>query len=707
MAEEIEDKKEETTSPVKVVSRWMKELDLSKKKDKDWNLDASDALDIYSNFRTDGKGSRRGIKDNNGKETFNILWSNVETKRPALYNQLPKPDIRRRYRDESPVGKAVSEILERCVTYTLDTADFDSTMISGVNDMLLPGRAITRVRSVPTFIPNEDARSEDELEEGELPDAEEVLGDEKVTFEQVQWNDIRLGPGNNWREVQDTWIGIRHRPTKDQVREKWPTFVDKVTYTIESDGAEGEAENEDKIHDPASDATVFNRTEVWEIWDAESQEVIWIAPSYKDAPLDTDDDPMELEGFYPIPEPLYAIENPVTMIPTTEFSMYETLAGELEVVTNRINLVLKGLKVRGIYDGRLGELSSLFNASDNDFIPAENVTAILEKGGLDDAIWFLPIVTLVETLQQLYIFRDQLIAQIYQITGISDIQRGESDPNETASAQRIKADFGSLRLQRQAREVQRYARDLIRIAVDIISGFSRETLSQMSGLNFPTMEQKQQAQTVVQQAQQIAQQTQQPPQIPPDVQRVLETPAWEEIEQVLHNDIQREYLVDVETDSTIAVDQATDQRNMTELMTAIAQYIQGMGPAVQAGALTPESAQAMLLTMVRKFKLGREVEDALDDQAQQPPQDPEAQAAAQEQQIKQQEAQQKQQEAELDFQTKQAESQFKQQELQQKGQFEAQKHQDDMEKLRLDRILNQEKFEQQLALTRTKNDKSE
>ncbi len=125
-------------------------------------------------------------------------------------------------------------------------------------------------------------------------------------------------------------------------------------------------------------------------------------------------------------------------------------------------------------------------------------------------------------------------------------------------------------------------------------------------------------------------------------------------------------------------------------MTAIAQFIQGLGPAVAAGALTAEAGQQMLLTTVRKFKLGREVEDLLDDMQENPPQDGEGEAEAQQ--------------TKLDLQVKQAESKARIQEIQEKRQFEQQKHQNEMEKLTAERQVDEQKFQQQIAVIRAKNE---
>jgi len=607
----IEEKSDIEKGQDGVVRRWLLEIKAADKSEDQWRKSAAEALKIYSSedYNNDDFAKR--------KETFNILWANTETVRPVLYNSTPRPDIRRRYRDKDPLGKAVSEVCERAVSYTLDAQDFDVTMIAAVNTMLLPGRSITRVRYVPSFNDVEGQKDSDE--------PEEELAFEEVVFQDIQWDDFRRGPGKTWEQVP--WIGFKHLLTKDEVNERFPDFSSKIKYdTMVTDYDENDYERD-------RDKDIFKRALIWEIWDKDEKEVIFFSPSYKDKVLLTEPDPLSLRDFWPIPRPLYAIENVGTLVPMTKFSMYETLAKELESVTNRIRKILNGLRLRGIYDSRLGEIEKLFDSFDNSFIPAENIAGLLEAVGSDlsKAIWTLPIQMYSDVLIQLYEYRQGLIRQIYEITGISDVIRGDTNPNETLGAQQLKADYGSQRMQREQREVQRYARDLIRMTVELISEkFDVDTLRLMTGLSFPTNEEKQKAQAQIQMQQQQAQQQhqqasmlaqQQGQQVPPfqpqppdeKIVKMLQSPSWEDIQEVMSNDMMRDYRIDIETDSTIQSQQQQDQKNITELLKGITDFIAGVAEPIAAGFLTIEAAKAMLLSAVRRFKLGREVEDAIED----------------------------------------------------------------------------------------------
>jgi hypothetical protein len=293
-------------------------------------------------------------------------------------------------------------------------------------------------------------------------------------------------------------------------------------------------------------------------------------------------------------------------------------------------------------------------------------------------------------LNELYTQREQIKKTIYEITGIADIMRGSTASSETLGAQQLKVQFGTMRLDDMGRDVQRYARDLVRIAAEIISEhFTPDSLAMMTDIKLPSQEEKMMAQ---QQAQMMAQQ-QQP--MPPQLQEVLEKPTWDECMQILRDDKQRSYRVDIETDSTISGDQAMDQKSVTELLTGVSTFITNAGPAVAAGYLPLEAAKAMLMSAVRRFRMGREVEDALDMIGED---DDGAAGGGQEAQAMQQAQQQEQQAAaqaeQMKMQIEQQNSALKAQEVQQRAEME-------QVKLQLDAKIQQASLtmqEQEIAL---------
>jgi hypothetical protein len=600
----------ESTNPIKtaaeiektpkgVVARWLAELELASNSEKDWRKDAEEVWKLYQS------------KNKNSK-AFNILWSNTETMRPATYNSTPKADVRRRFRDSDPVGKAASQVIERSLTSLIDAYDFDNVMQMVVLDVLLPGRGLARVKYQPKF------------------GATGRVVDERAECEHVQWGDFRRGPGKTWREVP--WEAFRHEFMYDQLvsmfgKEK----ADKIEMQDSGDL--------DEKHD-AEVRSLLKVAEVWEIWDKATKRVIFLTEGYKSGPLLIADDPLELQEFFPNPRPCYAIEDSTSLIPEMLYEKYKPQAEELNRITARITKIVEALKVRGVYAGHLNEIAQVLEAEDNQMIPIQNASEIANMKGVENAIWIMPIDKLIQVLEGLMEARNSTIQAIYEITGLSDIMRGASNPHETLGAQQIKTQWGSLRLQRLQREVQRFIRDILRLKAEIIGEhFDIETLQMLTSMRLPTEQEKQQAQQALQQAQmqqQAQQQTQpgQPPQPqvpqqpqPPDIdveglQTLLKLPTWDEVHELLSSDAMRQYRIDIETDSTIEETLMRDAQGMQEAVTAIVNLGAGIGPAIQQGILSVDVFKSLAAAVARTVRMGGAVEDAIDQIQQPPPQPP-------------------------------------------------------------------------------------
>ncbi|WP_448206484.1 hypothetical protein [Azospirillum sp. sgz302134] len=667
--------------PAGIVARWLMEIRLAGKEEEPWRKLAADAVKRYRDEEQAGRGEQQGRKLGT---RFNILRSNIETLAPALYNSVPKPDVRRRYGDADPLGRAIAEMLERALAFDLEQTDFDGDMQRAVMDRLLPGRGVTRVRYVPTFtrVPrNQFGQQETQTDEakprlsmlagegqaapritdaakkmvddaprlstsagqpmsqpplisasaGDEPEPQpeggqdgeffEDLAWESAPTEHVQWKDFRRGPGRTWQDV--CWIAFRAYITREEAVER---FGDDIAAGIELDVTpEGLEEGKGSKDDGGPPPDVFKRLTVWEVWDKESRQVLYIAPSYKDAPLKVEADPLGLTGFFPIPRPLYALEQTDTLVPVEDYRAYRDQAEELDRITGRITTIINGLKLRGVYDSTVGEISEVMAGNDNALIPTANTAVFRDAGGLEKAVWFWPVETAAKVLTALYQQREAVKQTIYEITGISDILRGSTAASETATAQNIKAQWGSLRLQRAQREVQRYARDLLRLKAEIIAEhFGAQTLTLMTGV-----------------------------QVTPEMMAVLK------------NDAFRSFRVDVETDSTIAADMTQAQEAAGKWLLGVSQYFQAIGPAVQSGDVPRDAAVKILAGLSRMFKLPREVNDALESLEKQPVQQGDPNAAAQAQ------AQQQQAQMQADMQAKAMELQARTQADMQRAQLEA------------------------------------
>lgn len=619
--------------------RWMDEINISRKREKDFRKEGYDILKIYNGMMRD-------------TIPFNILFSNTETMLPAVYNNTPRPVVQRRFKDEDALGKLSAKSAQRLAEFVLDPnndkySSFDSTVTDAIMDALLPGRGVTLVKY--------DA----EIQEADkTANTIPIVKYEAVCLESIPWDRVAFGYAKNWSKVP--WMAVYYEVDREEADKLFDkgivakmTFAPRPTRETEDDADAGRGEEK------------LDETKVaciWKVWSKKKKKIYFVSQSAFDGEvLKEDEDNLELQGFFPVTEPLRFIRKSNDQMPTALYKLYENQAKELNRITVRINRIIAFMKVRGVYNSALQEIERLKDADDGVMIPAEN-SAALENGNLNTAFWMVPIEKLIPVVNELLAARAQCKQTIYEITGISDILRGQTNAQETLGAQKIKENWATLRLKRVQREVQRYCRDLIRMIVEVAATkFSEETWASMTGMGFPTAAAKAEAQKIVALSPQAG--------VEPDPKAVAmaQSPSWAEIIGLLKDDTQRNYRIDIETNSTVDVEATEDQKNIAEVMNAISQFLHGMAPLIESGVMPFEAAQAMLLGIVRRYRFGSEVEDEI--KAMKPPQpkeDPKDKIALQ---VAQMEAQAREKEITMEGEAKQAEHGYKLKELAAKAQY--------------------------------------
>jgi hypothetical protein len=625
------------------VQYWLNEINAARKREDDYRKNGQTVLDIYSGKKV--------------KTTpFNILFSNTETMFPVLYSNIPRPVVKRRFKDDDPLGKAAAHAGERMLEYLVDTNvdgydTFDEAMKQVTLGGLLPGRGVATVKydaEEGIYPPVEGQTEGTPYKKGEL-----VCPDAKV------WDRVYFGHARKWSDVP--WIAYEeHIDKTEAVRLFGKDVADKITFTAGLDD-----EDDDKRDKSDADKNSGERKTalIYQIWDkADGRKVRYVCSQYKDGYLKVDDDPLQLTGFFNCPRPLQFVEKLNDITPVGLYELYKNQATELNRITQRLNKVVEAIKAKAIYDTELGEdIKRLLEADDNAFVPADKSSSLAAEKGLQNAIWFMPLEALVNVAEKLILAREQCKMVIYEIMGIADILRGQSKASETLGAQKIKETWGGLRLKPKQKEVQRYARDMLRLMLEVAaSKFSEKTWAQMTGLPFVTTDRRQQLEKVAQQvrmaSQQMAAANQQPtPQQQQQVaqlQAELQKPVWGAVLELLRNDMQRAYRIDIETNSTVEPEAVEDQKNIAEVMTALGQFLNGITPLVISGAMPFQAAQSMMLAITRRFRFGDEIEDYI--KAMQPPKPPDD---GKEQKAQQQMLESKQQQMQKDAQFSQEKTQ--------------------------------------------------
>ena len=587
---------------------------------------------ILKRYRDDSRSR------NNPNARFNILWSNVQVLQPAVFARLPRPDVSRRFRDNDPIARVASMMLERALEYEIEHyTDYNAGMKNAVLDRLLGGRGTAWVRYEPHIIGEEKQTGEglagqipedglqitEDADEAETENAQLLESQERIEYEcapvdYVNWRDFGHSVARTWEEVTAVWrkVYMGRQALVDR-------FGDDLGYKIPLDTKP----ETDKWAQKQVTAEHYQAC-IYEIWDKEQGKVFWISKSMGEI-LDERDDPLQLEGFFPCPKPLYATLTTDSLEPIPDFVLYQDQAKQLDTLADRIDGFINALKVRGVYDASEPSLARLFSEGENNtLIPVKNWMAFAEKQGMKGAIDLVDITPIAQGLMMAYQAMDQVKGQIYEIMGIADIQRGQTDPNETLGAQIIKSNNAAGRLKTMQHAVVDFATALLQIKAQIIcKHFTDDTILKISG------------------AAQLSPQDQ--ALIPQALQLLKDEPA-------------KNFRIEVTSDSMIYQDEQQEKADRIEFLKAVTGFMQGAVPMAQA---VPEFAPVLMEMLkfgVTAFKAGKGLEGLIDETADK-----------YRNQVKAMEGQPKP--PPLEIQKIQAQAQAKAQELQAQAQLEMQK----------------------------------
>jgi hypothetical protein len=170
-------------------------------------------------------------------------------------------------------------------------------------------------------------------------------------------------------------------------------FIDTVPLRTKDEAKRNE--------DPSGIKDTWSRAEVWEIWDKETKQVIHMVEGFNRV-LDVVEDPLELPNFFPSPKPLMSNVTTKNLIPKAGYLLAEDLYKEAHDLTRRIALLVKAIKVAGVYDRQNEGIQKLLDeAVENVLLPIDNWLSFMEKGGIGGAVNFMPLENIVAAVGQL------------------------------------------------------------------------------------------------------------------------------------------------------------------------------------------------------------------------------------------------------------------------------------------------------------------
>lgn len=542
---------------------------------------------------------------------FNILWANLEVVKPTIYARVPQPVVTARFRDRKPLPRAAANLLERALISDIEADDLHSTLKLVRDDLATVARGVAWLS------------------------LQEVDGVPRVVCEHVCRADFRHDPARKWSEVE--WVARRAFLTRKRMKARFESVGDAWSSVQYSERHRSSEDDSDRDQ-PKRRKTA----EVWEIWHKTDNVVVWVSPGCKEV-LDIRRPFLTLEEFWPCPRPAFATMQRDSLVPIPEMVYYRGQINRVNVLTARISALIDNLRVRGLIPAGSGDVREAIEqalAIEDDgkvLIPVPNLAQFSAGGGR--LVEWMPIDQVIVVLREAQQLRTQLIEDIYQITGISDIMRGESEASETATAQNIKAQYGSVRIRTRQEEMVRFARDVIRMKAEIMAEqFEGQTLLEMSQvddlpaaeeverrLEQPLMilQQAAQMQSMAQQNPAVALQMQQDPrmmqmaqQVPAlqkQVQEIREIVTIDDVMALLRSQRLRPFVLDIETDSTIQPDENAEKQRRTEYVQVVGGMAQQALPAViQYPKMAPVIVEILRFAS-GAFRAGRDLEGVLDE----------------------------------------------------------------------------------------------
>lgn len=608
----LQSRKDFKDTPKGQYQYWCEEIESSLNQRKRWHKDGGAIVKRFVDYR--GSADPKNFEASDDDSVYmrlNLFWTNVTTLQAMLYGNVPKVDVSRRFADPNDdVSRVAAEMMQRLLNNDIeDNGDQVSDVLKAcLQDRLLPGLGCARVRY--------EVESETVSETITTTDAEgnvttETVENERIIFEDApidyfHWRDVLWGWARTWSKIP--WLAYRAWLTKDEVAARFGEEVaDKLTYKRQSVSQKDESEDGNEL------SGIWEKAEIWEIWDKVSRKVVFFSMGYEKI-LETRDDPLELSGFFPSPPFFMANQTTSLYAPTPDFHLAKQLYNEIDELQSRIRIITKALRVVGVYDSSAEGLKRLFSeGTENQLIPVDSWALFSEKGGIAGQIDWVPLSDISNALDKLRDLRSETIELLYQITGMSDVLRGGGAGQYEGSGQALlKAKFGSVRVQCLQDEFGKFASDLMRIKAEVICRhFEPSTIAMRANIDNSFDRQ-----------------------LAPQALDMLKNPELARLR------------VTIKPESMAMVDYAHLKAERTEYITALATFMQSAAPLLDQDKGTMPYLLRLLQWGLSGFKGSQEIEGVIDqaiDAAMKKLENPEPDQQAQAQQMAMQLEQMKQQ----------------------------------------------------------------
>lgn len=600
-----DERRERASDPI------LRELKKAEREFNEWDATCHLIDDVYSRHGTsyerliDTYGGAASWRD----ADLDLFWASFEILKPAVYARPPRPAVAPLFRDNRPLLKTAAELLERAAVSAFVRTSIDDVMCEVRDDLIFTGRGVMWLRY------------------------EKDTDGQRVCVEHLDRTDFLHEPARKWSEVG--WVAGGFWMTRDELKKRFTKLkgnqLDAAKYLLRRDD-QTNSENQ----------TLTAKARVWEVWHKADNRVYWVTEGV-DVLLDDGEPHLKLSGFFPCPRPAFGTLRRRSLVPVPDWERYAVHFRKISDLTGRIYSLLDAVRMKGLVagGGEVGDAIEQIIRDDSDQIIVPVPGAALMATGGTLVVW-LPLQELAQAIQGLIEARGQLISDFYELSGISDIMRGATEAEETLGAQRLKSQYGSVRVRCKIDELQRVAADAVKIAAEVIAEkFSKETLLEMAQMEIPSKADikarieeieaaaeaelsalAEQAEAAAAQAEEVDPQEAQV-QLQQAQQQILAKYApmlaeaqaqvpIEDVMKLLRDDRARSFAFEIESDSTILTDELQEKTSRNEFMTAFTNAAQGLMGLAASGEAGAKLAGEMLKFVLAPYRAGRQLDAAIE-----------------------------------------------------------------------------------------------
>lgn len=319
---------------------------------------------------------------------------------------------------------------------------------------------------------------------------------------------------------------------------------------------------------------------VYEYHDSVLKEVRWFAENSEDffqpkeMPKGEDgesdySDLYNLSCFFPCTEPLIINQSTRAFWPTPEYFQVQDILDDISSIVTRMVQLTKAIRIRFLFDGSVKDLQPLiaenWAGGEGTGMGVRDLqsTLMAGKGSLSNLVAYFPIDELMQGLQNMYTAFDQRLNMFYNVTGFSDLIRGQtSDSDKTYGERQLEGKFALNRMEPFQRKIQEWIKNNYQLGMEFaLKMFSPDTLDEY---------------------------------ITPQTLDREDQERYQEALDLLKNNRRRRFRVDFETDSTISINQEWKKTQAIETANAITKMMES---TAQTAKEMPELANAELRIM--------------------------------------------------------------------------------------------------------------